>query len=99
MYIHNLVCIGIPTTGTQLLMTCSIGWASRESVNSGLDYWNGLLDWTTGLTFDLNIMGFCRITISYMIIGASRSYFIVLAVLVYLATVPSSKFFRVATLI
>ena len=24
-----------------------------ESVNSGLDYWNGLLDWTTGLTFDL----------------------------------------------
>ena len=25
----------------------------RESVNSGLDYWNGLLDWTTGLTFDL----------------------------------------------
>ena len=25
----------------------------RESVNSGLDYWNGLLDWTSGLTFDL----------------------------------------------
>ena len=25
----------------------------RESVNSGLDYWNGLLDWTIGLTFDL----------------------------------------------
>jgi hypothetical protein len=24
-----------------------------DSVNSGLDYWNGLLDWTTGLTFDL----------------------------------------------
>ena len=27
----------------------------RESVNCGLDYWNGLLDWTTGLTFDLKI--------------------------------------------
>jgi hypothetical protein len=47
-----------------------------ESVNSGLDYWNGLLDWTTGLTFDLEfshenyniIMEFCRITISYMVI-------------------------------
>ena len=25
----------------------------QESVNSGLDYWNGLVDWTTGLTFDL----------------------------------------------
>ena len=25
----------------------------RESVSSGLDYWTGLLDWTTGLTFDL----------------------------------------------
>ena len=25
----------------------------RESVNSGLDYWNGLLDWTTRPTFDL----------------------------------------------
>ena len=24
-----------------------------ESVNSGLDYWNGVLDWTTGLTFNL----------------------------------------------
>ena len=24
-----------------------------ESVNSGLDYCNGLLDWTTGLTFDI----------------------------------------------
>ena len=24
-----------------------------ETVNSGLDYCNGLLDWTTGLTFDL----------------------------------------------
>ena len=23
-----------------------------EFVNSGLDYWYGLLDWTTGLTFD-----------------------------------------------
>ena len=31
----------------------SIQQASGESVNSGLDYWNGLLDWTTGLTFDL----------------------------------------------
>ena len=28
----------------------------QESVNCGLDYWNGLLDWTTGLTFDLNII-------------------------------------------
>ena len=27
--------------------------SNRESVNSGLDYWNGLLDWTTGLTLDL----------------------------------------------
>ena len=24
-----------------------------ESVNSGLDYWNGLPDWNTGLTSDL----------------------------------------------
>ena len=29
-----------------------------ESVNSGLDYWNGLLDWTTGLTFDLKFTMF-----------------------------------------
>ena len=29
------------------------GTEEGESVNSGLDYWNGLLDWTTGLTFDL----------------------------------------------
>ena len=30
-----------------------------ESVNSGpgLDYWTGLLDWTTGLTSDLNCRG------------------------------------------
>ena len=25
-----------------------------ESVNSGLDYWTGLLDWTTRLIFNLN---------------------------------------------
>ena len=29
----------------------------RESVNSGLDYWTGLLDWTTGLTFYLEKRG------------------------------------------
>ena len=28
-----------------------------ESVNSGLDSWNGILDWATGLTFDLKFEG------------------------------------------
>ena len=28
-----------------------------KSVNSGLDYWTGLLDWTTGLTSYLNCPG------------------------------------------
>ena len=28
----------------------------RECVNSGLDYWTGLLDWTTGLIFDLKFI-------------------------------------------
>ena len=27
-----------------------------ECVNSGLDYWTGLLDWTTGLIFDLKFI-------------------------------------------
>ena len=31
--------------------------AKGESVNSGLDYWTGLLDWTTGLTFYLEKRG------------------------------------------
>ena len=34
-----------------------LGYKSWESVNSGLDYWNGLLDWTTGLTFDIKFKG------------------------------------------
>ena len=35
----------------------SHGCLLGESVNSGLDYWNGLLDWTTGLTFDIKFKG------------------------------------------
>ena len=31
-----------------------MGQLERRSLFSGLDYWTGLLDWTTGLTFDLN---------------------------------------------
>ena len=34
----------------------------RECINSGLDYWTGLLDWTTGLTFDPKIEIFtCKV--------------------------------------
>ena len=39
-----------PIENTHLVFSVNFLW---ESVNSGLDYWNGLLDWTTGLTFDL----------------------------------------------
>ena len=44
--LNNLICGALGST-----------WGHNfwESVNSGLDYWNGLLDWTTGLTFDLKI--------------------------------------------
>ena len=28
----------------------------RECINSGMGYWNGLLDWTTGLIFELKIL-------------------------------------------
>ena len=36
----------------QKMHDCFVG----ESVNSGLDYWTGLLDWTSGLTFDLEFI-------------------------------------------
>ena len=29
----------------------SAGSFSRVGTNSGMDYWNGKLDWTTGLTY------------------------------------------------
>ena len=38
--------------GTHTKTQHHISWG--KSVNSGLDYWTGLQDWSTGLTFDLN---------------------------------------------
>ena len=35
-------------TGLSLIHLCT-----RLSVIGGLDYWNGLLEWTTGMDFDL----------------------------------------------
>ena len=38
-------------SGVQSLTVCSWG----VFVFTGLDYWTGLLDWTTGLTFELAV--------------------------------------------
>ena len=37
------------------------GWQARESVNSGLDYWTGILNWNTGVDYwtALNILRSC----------------------------------------
>ena len=40
----------------QCLQTPQLSTQYR-SLNSGLDYWTGLLDWTTGFTSDLNCRG------------------------------------------
>ena len=39
-----------------LMLTVIHDYIIRESVNSRLDYWTGLLDWTTGLIFDLKFI-------------------------------------------
>ena len=44
----------VPIRGPQSAGMCNSGL----SVIGGLDYWNGLLEWTTGMDFDLSFFIF-----------------------------------------
>ena len=52
IWLHAMHCVNTSGLNTQIV-SADTDTVFRESVNSGLDYWNGLLDWTIGLTFDL----------------------------------------------
>ena len=51
----KLLCTCEPVSSTVSPVLCIQRFAG-ECVNSGLDYWTGLLDWTTGLIFDLKFI-------------------------------------------
>ena len=52
MCVHLGVCVSAPrlliASG---VMWCDIAQYDWVGTNSGMDYWNGTLDWTTGLTY------------------------------------------------
>ena len=45
-----------------------------ESVNSGLDYWNGLLDWTSGLTIEPKFMMILYVKGTRSMVQVTRCY-------------------------
>ena len=50
----HLVCGKLPPISHNDLarVACVLAKSLRLSVIGGLDYWNGLLEWTTGMDFD-----------------------------------------------
>ena len=57
-YISIVLLSEIPTSVTLATATTTTATNSKQTLSigclfTGLDHWTGLLDWTTGLTFDL----------------------------------------------